>query len=242
MSKEYAADWGNDLWTLHCDFAACRLAVDEHIENLVDELKADRVILALTDTENWRKGVHPEYKANRKSVRKPLTFGAIRAYMHEKYEVYQRPGLEGDDILGLLLTHPSLVKGERIAVSIDKDLQTIPGYHLNDMKARELGGPLESHIRKVSEEEADYYHAFQTLVGDTTDNYKGCPGMGPVSAAKALDGVDPSLYWPVIVAAYAKKGLSEDVALMNARVARILRYTDFDFKKKEVILWTPPKA
>jgi hypothetical protein len=32
------------------------------------------------------------------------------------------------------------------------------------------------------------------------------------------------------------------VALVWARVARIRRHTDYNFKTKEPILWTPPKA
>jgi DNA polymerase-1 len=42
-----------------------------------------------------------------------------------------------------------------------------------------------------------------------------------------------------VTSAYASAGLSEDVALMNARVARICRADDYDFTKKEVILWEP---
>jgi DNA polymerase-1 len=42
------------------------------------------------------------------------------------------------------------------------------------------------------------------------------------------------------VEAYAKKNLTADDALVQARVARILRHTDYNFKTKEPILWTPP--
>jgi hypothetical protein len=42
------------------------------------------------------------------------------------------------------------------------------------------------------------------------------------------------------VETYRKKGLGEEVALLNARVARICRFRDFDYVNKRVILWTPP--
>lgn len=45
--------------------------------------------------------------------------------------------------------------------------------------------------------------------------------------------------WPVVVQAYEKKGLSEEVALVQAQIARICRRDDYDFKRKEVILWKP---
>jgi len=45
--------------------------------------------------------------------------------------------------------------------------------------------------------------------------------------------------WPSVVEAYKKAKLTEEDALMNARCARILRASDWDFKKEEVKLWTP---
>jgi len=42
-----------------------------------------------------------------------------------------------------------------------------------------------------------------------------------------------------VVAAYNKKGLSEEVALENARLARILRNGEYDTDTGEVKLWNP---
>jgi hypothetical protein len=50
---------------------------------------------------------------------------------------------------------------------------------------------------------------------------------------------DKSHAWELIVEAYAKKDLTEADALQQARVARILRFDDYDFNKKKPILWTP---
>jgi DNA polymerase-1 len=44
-----------------------------------------------------------------------------------------------------------------------------------------------------------------------------------------------------VVSLYAKAGLTEADALRQARLARILRWTDWDNKKKEPILWTPSR-
>jgi DNA polymerase-1 len=38
-----------------------------------------------------------------------------------------------------------------------------------------------------------------------------------------------------------KHGLSEEYMLRQARLARILRASDYDFKRKEPILWLPPR-
>ena len=45
--------------------------------------------------------------------------------------------------------------------------------------------------------------------------------------------------WAAVVATYEKAKLSEGDALTQARVARILRASDYDFKRKEPILWQP---
>ena len=91
----------------------------------------------------------------------------------------------------------------------------------------------------------------QTLTGDTTDGYTGCPGIGPKTAEKILQAAlaegtteaNPAqlreIYWQHVVKAYAKAGLSEEEALTQARVARICRNSDYDFKTKQVILWSP---
>jgi DNA polymerase-1 len=50
---------------------------------------------------------------------------------------------------------------------------------------------------------------------------------------------DPASPWEIVVSAYRRAGLGEEAALVNARVARICRYTDYDFKEKKVKLWNP---
>lgn len=94
---------------------------------------------------------------------------------------------------------------------------------------------IQDTFHKTTQAEADYQFLYQTLVGDATDNYKGCPKIGEVGAKRILD---KDCSWDAVVAAYEKAGLSEEEALTQARVARILRYEDVgkDFKP---ILWTP---
>ena len=48
--------------------------------------------------------------------------------------------------------------------------------------------------------------------------------------------------WKTVVNAFAEKDLSEDVALINARLARILTVDDYDFKKRKPILWSPSSS
>lgn len=229
---EKAVEWEPDEWTISVDAAEVRADVDRRIAALKDHLEATKVVVALTDAVNFRKAIYPAYKGNRARVRKPVGLKPTRQYLLDQYKAFVRPGLEGDDVLGILATNSKIVTGRKIIVSIDKDMRCIPGLLFND------GHPLAG-VQRVSLDEADLWHLTQTLTGDTTDGYPGCPGVGPVKAKAILAG-DPQDRWAAVEAAFVKVGLTTEDALVQARVARILRNSDYDFDKKEPILWTPP--
>jgi DNA polymerase-1 len=234
-SAQTTLDWGEVASTTLDEAHALRALAAQVIE-LQDKLHGDHIIMALGDPNglNWRRDVLPTYKGNRDPEAKPKLIGFLRKFITETWKTYSRPTLEGDDVLGILSTAPDLVRGERIIVSIDKDFQSIPGLLYNPGKPQ-LG------VRRISVDQADYYHAYQTLIGDPTDGYKGCPGIGPKRATAILGAIPKAEYWGAIVAAYTAKGLTEEDALVQARVARICRDEDYDRTKKQVILWSPVK-
>lgn len=244
-ANEQEIQWDQDLWTVHSFFEPCVENLNREVESIKQNLEADEIVMVLSDyNKPWRKELLPSYKSNRKDVRKPVTYRPLREYIHEVYRTFQRPGLEGDDCIGILLTNPIVISGEKIAVSLDKDMKTLPGMHVNLKKAQEQGHWFPFTI---TEEEANRWHMFQALTGDTTDGYKGCPGMGAVSAEKLLAKFDfgDGLFnlcgaWYAIAEAYEKKGLTEQDALVQARVSRILRHGDYDYTNKKVRLWNPP--
>jgi DNA polymerase-1 len=228
-AAEKAIDWGDGMWTVHAFEHDVALAFTDSIDRIQEATGADKVILAFSDDnrENiWRKKVLPTYKSNRAGQRAPMLRKWAIGFAREHYETITKPTLEGDDVLGILATRKGN-KDELVICTIDKDLKTIPGFHYNFGK-RELF--------EVTEEEADRWHLFQTLTGDATDGYAGCPGIGPVVANRILDE-DPS--WDAVVKAYKKAGLGEEEALVQAQVARICRASDYDFKTKQVKLWNP---
>ena len=116
---EQETDWGDDLWTLHSDLAEAKAMVLAKLLGWQGRFSANLVI-AFSDSANFRKDVYPEYKSNRKSKRKPLAYKALKQWIEGEFITYQRPSLEGDDVLGILATHPTVIKGRKIIVSIDK--------------------------------------------------------------------------------------------------------------------------
>lgn len=231
------------------EFETLPARIDAEVASLAAKTKAAYVIVCLScpTVDNWRMAVLPSYKGNRSYEGRPEHLQAVKDYMEKTYPSYRRDGLEADDIMGILSTmkglpgnflaeHPHFdAKARKVIVSEDKDMKTIPGWLFNPAK--------DKAPWLVSESEADYWHLYQTLVGDTTDGYKGCPGVGPVKAeAVLMDACEPKHpveMWARVLDLFQAKGLTEEDALIQARVARICRASDYDFKKKEVILWTP---
>lgn len=128
--------------------------------------------------------------------------------------------------MGILSTEPA--EEERVIVSIDKDLKQIPGLLSSDGKT----------IQEVNKAQADYWFLIQTLAGDLTDGYSGCPGIGVKTAEKLLDIKVPLVdNWARVVKAYKKKDYLDGEILQQARVARILRHGEYDHITGAVKLW-----
>lgn len=232
------------------------LAIDnmlDYINDLKEKLEADRVVLCFSDADrkaNWRLDVLPTYKWQRDPKARPLLHGDMEAALSDAFESYRRPRLEGDDVLGILATNNKVIKGRKIIATIDKDLKTIPSrkqrgsdnllYHMS------IKYPQRDRLVRVTEAQADWYWMYQTIIGDTTDGYKGCPGAGPKKAIdilgaqeEAFDPMGVQYWWPKVVELYESKGFTEEDALTQARVARIARTEDFNYKTKAVVPWTP---
>jgi DNA polymerase-1 len=229
---ETATEWEPGYWTWNVAWDEVVQAFDFELSTIMDTLGGDEAKLCLTDSEgNFRHAILPTYKGSRKGVRKPIVLKQFKQFLIDERGAYFRPGLEGDDCMGILSTRSNPDGEERVIVSIDKDMKTIPGLVCR--------WPMEKEPQLITPQVADYWFMTQALTGDATDGYSGCPGIGPKKAHVLLEQKNMRAMWETIVAAYAKAGLGEEEALRQARVARILRASDYDFKAKQPILWTP---
>jgi len=228
-ATEQPINWGDGIWTLHGYEQDVIDHAKSYMDKVADKLSDTSGILFLTGPNNWRKNILPTYKSNRKETRKPLLLPFIREYMISEWKAIMVDGLEADDLLGISATSGN---GDCIIVSEDKDLKTIPAMVYNPQKD-------DAPVLMPEFTEA-WNHMFQTLTGDSTDGYSGCPKVGPVAAKKILQDIDQvEDLWPAVVAAFKKQNLSEEVALQQAQVARICHASDFDKETGKVIPWTP---
>lgn len=230
-SCERDIEWGRDIWTLHVDLKEAKAKFEETVEYVIEKALEKmkfsgnfKTIFCFSDTDNFRKHILATYKANRIGKRKPVGYHAMVQWVKDNYETKVVHSLEADDVMGIMATKDSVPS---LVISGDKDMKCIPCYHYDFIR---------DEFYETSKEDALYWFFMQTLMGDSTDGYSGCPKVGKVSAQKLLD---KDCSWYTVVSAYKKAGLSEDVALQQAHVAKILLASDYDFKKKEVILWSP---
>jgi DNA polymerase-1 len=221
-------DWNEPpIHVLGSNPVQAREVLDEMIERIFERFGTRNHAMCFSSPPNFRYGVDPTYKNNRANSRKPLCYVELREQVENDFKCRAFPGLEADDVMGVLATHPKTVReSQPIIVSQDKDMQTIPTQVWR-----------QGELMTISEAQADYYHLYQTLVGDTSDGYKGCPGVGKVKAEKLLTGITQR--WPIVLEAFLKANLTEQDALTQARLARILRWSDWDNEKKQPILWSP---
>jgi DNA polymerase-1 len=228
--SEVATDWGDDIWTLWTDMHQAIAQLEADLRFLVTTLKADAIEVALTGKENFRREVDPTYKFSRTHSRKPMGLPPLRKHLVEHWSAVIREPLEADDLLGIWATRKTFRAGTRkIIVSTDKDMLTIPCLLYNPNKAA-LG------IQRITQEAADRYHLYQTLIGDSTDGYTGCPTIGPTRAERILTA---SPTWEGVVETYERQNLTEADALKQARLARILRSDDYDETERKVHYWKP---
>lgn len=141
-----------------------------------------KVYFSSPSTFRHRLATTRPYKGNRKKDHRPTYEKDIKNYMLENYDCYIGHDEEADDLLGINATKYG--PHEAIIISLDKDLDQIPGLKYNWLH--------DVHY-DVTPERAMYNFHMQLLTGDSTDNIPGLPGIGPGKAAKALHGMDTAM-------------------------------------------------
>lgn len=224
-AAEYEGDWGEGIFVASTNINQAKDMFASQIEAVQRELGDGEIVMVLSGDNNFRRELDPSYKSNRTS-RKPLGYLAMVEWLKEQYgdHCVSQDCLEADDYLGILATKPGAP--DSVIVSDDKDMLTIPG------KIFRLG-----KLSTIDDDEAERYWLKQVLTGDPADGYKGCPGVGPVSAEKILNKAGSR--WENVKHQFLKAGMSEDYAFLQARLARILRFDDWDSKARRPILWSP---
>ena len=151
------------------------------INNILKQCRYDTYQIYLTsdDRSNFRYGIAETkpYKGNR-PPEKPIYYHDIRNYLNKYYNAMFVRQQEADDMLGIEQHQRYVTDPNSVAIiTIDKDLDMIPGWHFNFVKKK-----------KYYVKEFDALKTFYTqlLTGDSVDNIVGVPNIGPKKADKLL--------------------------------------------------------
>jgi 5'-3' exonuclease len=222
-ANETEIDFGEDLIVVTSNFSDAYGMVERELASIANDLGCfDDSILFFSDSVNFRKSIDPAYKGHR-NRKKPCGYKRVINRLKEEYPVVIMPTLEADDALGIYATKET----GHIICSPDKDMRQIPGQLFD----------LTQGVVEITPEEGARWHLIQAMAGDQTDGYAGIPGIG-IKRAEALLEANGAT-WQTVVEAFAAKDLDESVALMNARLAKILQVDDYDFTNQEPRLWSP---
>tara|TARA_B100000700_G_scaffold273733_1_gene318300 strand:- start:737 stop:1474 length:738 start_codon:yes stop_codon:yes gene_type:complete len=221
-AAESEIDFGDDVIVVTSSFKEAYSCVKRELNRIANKFGSfDDMILFFSDSKNFRKDIQADYKGHR-NRKKPCGYRRVIKKLTEEYSVIRMPTLEADDSMGIFSTqYPG-----NIIVSPDKDMKQIPGMLWNFDESF-----------TITKEDGAKWHLIQSLAGDNTDGYAGVPGIGVKRAAALFE--EKGYSWKTVVEAFKEKDLSEDIALENARLAKILTTEDYDHEKGKPILWSP---
>jgi DNA polymerase-1 len=206
----------NCLWKINLDEALdkCKARIQE-----IQEITFTKdVVLFFTQGKNFRHEVCPMYKANRKHTRYPQGLKELKELLLQTYNGEICEGIEADDaVVYLKRTHPD----KYVLCSPDKDVyRSVAGKHFNYYQSTQH--KIAMKWVETSKEDAEEFPYIQTLTGDSTDNIRGCPGIGAKRAILILKGCSTPLErWEAVVKAFESKGLTAKDAIRDMRLVNM---------------------
>jgi 5'-3' exonuclease len=180
----------------------------ETMEQLFQLNRSNEQTTYISGDANFRYNIYPEYKANRKAYR-PKWLEECKEFLITQYGGNVTNGYEADDGIGIEATERG--PADITICSIDKDLKQIPGRHHNWVK---------NEFTDIGELDGLYNFYWHVLVGDSSDNVKGCPKIGEVKATKHLsNGHTPTDWFQIVRGLYS----DDDLFLLNGKLIWVLR-------------------
>ena len=159
--------------------------------NLVENRKPDYLAMVIddcTETAQFRTEIYPEYKANRKRPDdfNPQEERILQIVRDAGVPIFVQPAFEADDVIATMAKRLEGQGYEVFLVSKDKDLRQIlnSDTKMFDVQSNEEMDPaaMEAKLGYTPAEAIDV----QTLMGDSTDNVPGVPGVGLKTAIKLI--------------------------------------------------------
>ena len=194
---------------------------------LLAEMKNDKpthlAVVFDKSEKTFRSDFYPEYKAHRPDAPEDLIpqFPLIREAVHA-FEIpcLEQAGFEADDLIATYARLATEAKATTTIVSSDKDLMQLVGNGVtmyDTMKDRRIGRAEVIEKFGVGPEKVI---EVQALIGDSSDNVPGVPGIGVKTAAQLI-GEYGDLETLLKRAGEIKQDKRRQSLIDNAEIARI---------------------
>lgn len=219
---------------------------------ILEEEKPDYLSVAFdTHHPTFRHEMFTEYKGTRKGMPEelreqvPVMKEVLRAM---RVPILEKPGYEADDILGTLATRAEQAGDVVSLISGDRDLLQLASEKIKIRipKTKKTGTEIEDYL---ASDVMEVYHVtpkqfidLKGLMGDTSDNIPGVPGVGEKTAAKLIETYHSieNIYEHIDEMNPGKvtNSLKEnrELAFLSKQLATICVDCELEFKTEEAVL------
>ncbi|KXB36134.1 DNA-directed DNA polymerase [Bacteroidales bacterium KA00344] len=163
------------------------------LNEIIEKEQPTHIGVAFDYGKTFRHEAFPPYKAQREATPEDIKLSVphiqtILKAMH--IPILQVEGFEADDVIGTLANKAAEKGIETYMLTLDKDYGQLIRQHVYMFRPRHGGG-----YDKIGEKEiqakygiakAEQVVELLALMGDSADNYPGCPGVGEKTAVKLI--------------------------------------------------------
>jgi DNA polymerase-1 len=166
------------------------LGVVNMLYKLLDEAGSERIAVVFdAPGKTFRDDLYAEYKAHRPPM--PDDLRAQVAPLLEAIEAMGIPllrieGVEADDVIGTLAREASAAGEQTVISTGDKDLAQLVDERVTLVNTMDNTTLDRAGVQQKFGVKPEQIIDYLALVGDTSDNIPGVPGVGPKTAAKWL--------------------------------------------------------
>ena len=164
------------------------------LKEILDKEKPTYLGVAFDHGKTFRHEAFPPYKAQRQETPEDIKLSV--PYIKQVLEamnipVLQADGFEADDVIGTLATEAGRQGIDTYMLTPDKDHGQLIGPNVKMYRPRHGGGYDVIGEKEVAAKygiaSASQVVDLLALMGDASDNYPGCPGVGEKTAVKLIN-------------------------------------------------------
>ncbi len=164
------------------------------LNEILTKEKPTYIGVAFDHGKTFRNDAFPAYKAQREETPEDIKLSVpiIKDLLDAFHiPVLQVDGFEADDVIGTLALKAGAMGIETYMLTPDKDYGQLVRDHVYQYRPRHGGGYEKMGRKEVCEKygisSTDQVIDLLALMGDSADNFPGCPGVGEKTAVKLIN-------------------------------------------------------